>query len=668
MKNQPFIVPLSGLMSGIISAGFMPSISSSVGILFLCFSYLILVLSFRFRKIFIFSLFLVFLSVGFVSANSKNREYPLHPHFLNGNHLIKLKIDDTYKPSEKFKKFKAEIVSVDTVSVSENYALLYWKKQNPDLFPGDEIRVYSNLNLTQKTLNPYQFDYAKYLKRQGIGYVIFTDSVYYKEKTGKSFFHQTAEFKREIYQKLITHGYSKQSADIIGAMLLGDRNEMDKDVEEQYRKTGVVHILSISGLHVMMVYGIFLLVFYPLIFLPKGKFVRIFASLILIWAYSFFVGLQPPVVRSALMISVFHLTLAFHRKPNIYHTLAVSAFILLLVNPGWLFDVGFQLSFSAVFFIVWLMPAFTKLFHPKSKSAKIVTGFVGTSISAQLGTFPISVYYFHQTSGLFLAGNVVMIMASNFMIAGGMLSVALAMFNLFPEKWVWVFNSFIKLCNDYIQWLSGFDSLIFEGISFNLSEVFLILMLIILLRFVLLKPKFRYLVLSLSILLVFEVQRIFIDKKLVHKKEVIIFHQNRNSIIGIRNGNGMDVFMMNPDDSVKVKNYILKPYTIHEKIKRMNLFAMKDPVHSYYYKSNGILWWENQKIGIAGKGFHGKIPKVDYLLIQNNAKINPASVPESVKIIVDGSNYPGYLKDSQRNAWITRESGAFIIGSPSIPR
>jgi len=410
-----------------------------------------------------------------------------------------------------------------------------------------------------------------------------------------------------------------------------------------------------------MVYGIFLLIFYPLRFLQKGKLIQIFASLVLIWAYSLFAGFQPPVVRSALMISVFHLTLAFHRKPNIYHTFAASAFILLLINPNWLFDVGFQLSFSAVFFIVWLMPVFTKLFRPKSKPGKIVAGFVGTSISAQLGTFPISVYYFHQTSGLFLAGNVVMIMASNFMIAGGMLSVALAALNIFPEKWVWVFNSFIRLCNDYIQWLSGFDALIFEGISLSPTEVFLVLTLIVLLKLTLLKPKFRYVVLALSFLFIIESERIIRNKNFAHKKELVIFHQNRNSIIGIRNGKKMDIFMINPDDSVKVKDYILKPYAIHEKIERIHLFGMQDSVHSYYYKSGGILWWENQTIGIAGKGFNRKVPKVDYLLIQNNPKLNPGSIPAKVRIIVDGSNYPGYLTGLQRDIWDTRKNGAFII-------
>src|SRR5690606_31106156 len=157
----------------------------------------------------------------------------------------------------------------------------------------------------------------------------------------------------------------------------------------------------ISGLHVVMVYSIFYFVFYPLIYLPKGKLIRIICSLIFIWLYALFVELQPPVARSALMITIFYLALVFRRKPNIYHTLAVSAFILLIINPDFLFDVGFQLSYAAVFFIVWLMPVYKRILPLRNRKLIYMRDFIGTSISAQLGTFPIAAYYFHQSSGLF---------------------------------------------------------------------------------------------------------------------------------------------------------------------------------------------------------------------------------------------------------------------------
>src|SRR5690606_6521268 len=328
--------------------------------------------------------------------------------------------------------------------------------------------------------------------------------------------------------------------------------------------TGVVHILSISGLHVMMVYSVFMVVFFPLVYLPKGKLIRILVCLCAIWLYSFFVGLQPPVLRSSIMLSIYYLTIVFSRKPSIYHTLAVSAFLLLIWNPYFLFDIGFQLSFSAVFFIVWFMPVFMKIFKPKTGFSKLIVGFFATSISAQLGTFPFSAYYFHQSSLLFLAGNAVMLAASYFMIVGGIFSVAVVVFNIDFPFWIFIFNQLIDWANGYVGWLSGFESLIFDRISLRPLDVFLLVSGFVLLRFIFLEFKFRFIVSFLIFIFAFESHRILLNRKLFQKREIIVFHQSRNSVIGIRQGNSMNVLMKNFSDSQKVHNYLIRPYSIKE--------------------------------------------------------------------------------------------------------
>src|SRR5690606_281173 len=164
------------------------------------------------------------------------------------------------------------------------------------------------------------------------------------------------------------------------------RTEMDPEIEDDFRRTGVVHLLSISGLHVVMVYSIFMLLLYPLLYLKNGKNIRIITSLLLIWIFVTFVEFNPPVFRSGLMISIYYITILIKRKPNIYHTLMVSALILLLYNPNFLFDAGFLLSYSAVFFIVYFNPIYRKLLHPKSQISRRLIDFTGTTVSAQLGT------------------------------------------------------------------------------------------------------------------------------------------------------------------------------------------------------------------------------------------------------------------------------------------
>lgn len=660
MKNQPFIIPLLGLTTGILVSEFILEEFILVFFGLILFLFVISILFSGFQKSISTGILLIFLLIGIVSFKIHNYHKPIPDNLLAEKGWVNLEIRDIYKPSVKFRKYKAKIKSLDSVNINHNSALLYWKKSYEDLNPGDEIWVNTQIITNKKPLNPYQFDYTKYLKRQGINYTIFSDSMYFKKMKKRSANGFITEFKKEIYLNFIQNGYSKHSADLIGAMLLGDRNEMDNEVEDQYRKTGVVHILSISGLHVMMVYSIFMIIFYPILFLPKGKFIRIFVCLTSIWVYAFFVGFQPPVLRSALMISIYYLAIAFNRKPNIYHTLAVSAFILLLINPNFLFDVGFQLSFSAVFFIVWLMPVFSGILKPKNKLSKALTSFTGTSIAAQLGTFPLSAYYFNQTSGLFLAGNLVMILASYFMIVGGIVSVGLACFEIYPHWWIVSFNFFIKICNEYIEWLSGFDSLIFEKISFNILEVLLILTGVIFLKYVILKSKFQHLIFFFGLILIFEGERIYRVNLLANKQELIIFHQTKNSIIGVRHGKVMDVFISDLNDSARIKKFILRPYTVHEQISELSLYSFTDSVHSFYYKSQNVLLWNNKKIFINEKRMNLMLQNPDFILLRNNTKVNLDSIPHSTKLIADGSNYPN-LWSHETNIWKTRIDGALRI-------
>lgn len=660
MKNQPFLIPLSGLILGIFSAEFISKEFALYLSVFILCVFIFSALISGFHKSFVVGVFIAFFLTGLLNAKIQNRHIPLPDHLINKNIWIKLEIGEIYKPSEKFRKYKAKIISANAVNIPNHYALLYWQRDYEDLNPGDEVWVNAKIQTVPKLLNPHQFDYALYLKRQEVYYSIFPDSVSCKEKNGSSLKNSITRFKKEIYAKSIQNGYSKNSADIIGAMLLGDRTEMDKELEDQYRKTGVVHILSISGLHVMMVYSIFMFVFYPLLFLPNGRIVRIFVCLSLIWAYAFFAGLQPPVVRSALMISIYYLTVIFRRKPDIYHTLTVSAFILLLIDTDFLFDVGFQLSFSAVFFIVWFMPVFSKILKPKTRFSKILTGFLGTSIAAQLGTFPFSVYYFNQTSALFLAGNAVMVLASYFMIAGGMLCIGFTCFGLFPKIWIGFFNAFIRLCNDYIEWLSGFDALVFEKIPLTLLEACLILVGIIFLRFVLLKPRFQYIIFLMGLIFIFEAERLYQAELLKNKEEMILFHQNRNSIIGMRKGKKMDVFIFDLNDSSRIRKFILEPYATHEQVDELKLFSLEDSVHSFYYKNRNVLFWKNKILLILRENDRKDKNKAGFMLIRNNLNINLSSIPDSTKIIIDGSNYPNYLSHEKR-VWRTREKGAFVI-------
>src|SRR5690554_1853408 len=314
MKDQPFIGPLTGLMLGILFAEISPFTNLANGILLLiAFFFLAFLIYSRIKKWDFLWIFCAFTLAGWIYSTDFNNYKPIPKSVLEKEVNLKLEIEEIYRPSAKFRKYKAKITEIDS-SFAENYTLLYWRKENTELFPQDEVEIKAKISPTQKPLNPYQFDYAKWLKRQKIHYTVFSDTLYEKTKDGNSIASKTSSYKRNTHRKLMENGYTKSSADLIGAMLLGDRTEMDPETEDNYRKTGVVHILSISGLHVMMVYSIFMILLYPLIYLRNGRILRILLSLILIWSFVIFVGFQPPVLRSAVMISVYYVTVTFRRK------------------------------------------------------------------------------------------------------------------------------------------------------------------------------------------------------------------------------------------------------------------------------------------------------------------------------------------------------------------
>lgn len=656
MKNQPFLFPAVGMVIGILTAQILPESHLRLLSLFLLVGVILFSLKTKFSFLGGSAILLFFIVFGLIRTHHYNFHNEINPNLLNEKKWIKVKVENTYRSSEKFRKYKTQVVSIDSFSLQRTHLLLYWRKHNPQLHPGDVVWINSEIRNTEPPKNPHQFNYKKYLSRLGIHYTTFAGDEFLIEENTSNWNKNVSEFKSETRQKLLSYGYSPNAVDIVGAMLLGDRTEIDEEVEEHYRKTGVVHILSISGLHIVMIYGIFYFLCYPLIYLPKGKFIRIAVCLVAIWLYAVFVDLQPPVARSALMISIFHLSVVLRRKPNIYHTLLLTFFLLLMVNPNFLFDVGFQLSYAAVFFIVWLMPVYKKILPLHSRTLIYIRDFLGTSISAQSGTFPFTAYYFHQTSGLFLAGNILMVPASFVMIVGGMFSILLVSFDIDLPFWTTAFNYFFHICNEYISWLSSYKSLIIENISMNLIQAILLIVITIVTRNLILKYSVGYLILILSLLSCFELIRFYKTYSIQNKEELIVFHQYKNSVTGIRKGKNLDLFVSDRKDSAKLEQYIVKPYSIKEGIESVNYFDFHSDLNSSYMKTENVLLWNGKRFIIVDENSNLDVSVFDFILIQNSSSINTKSLSQHTEIIIDGSNYPDHLKN-HRNTWHTHAKG-----------
>jgi len=207
---------------------------------------------------------------------------------------------------------------------------------------------------------------------------------------------------------------------IAKALILGDKADLDNPTKEVYAQAGAMHVLAVSGLHVGVIY----LVLLSLLGQRNGRVTKpILVAIIVIpslWAYAFITGLSPSVLRAVTMFSFLAMAQVFNRRSATFNTLAISALILLIVNPYMIMSVGFQLSYVAVIGIIFLYPIFENWFYPTSRIGRFFWQITALSLAAQLATSPLSALYFHRFPTYFLFSNLLVIPAAMLIVWGGL--------------------------------------------------------------------------------------------------------------------------------------------------------------------------------------------------------------------------------------------------------
>ncbi len=285
---------------------------------------------------------------------------------------------------------------------------------------------------------------------------------------------------------------------------------------------------------------------------------------------------------------------------------------------------------------------------------------IETSLSAQLGTLPISVFYFNQFSGLFLFGNLVLIPASFLMICGGIISIILTTFNLKINLYVWIFNQFIHWSNYYIYWLASFK-FVAKDIYISLLTAILIGVILYLLKPLLLSKSKNALIICIISLFLIEAERFFQVYQLNQSNELIVFNQYKNSIIGIRNQRNLAILSEKPLDE-KTYNFTIKPYKIHERIKDVSFYSYNsDFKHQHFIKHPNSIETKSFKLLLneedSALPFYVLIHQSKLYPFENNNKLK--------RVIADASNYPSIVTELEETSdsvlWKTSQQGYFSI-------
>lgn len=578
--------------------------------------------------------------------------------------LLQLKVREELKPDRYYTKFIATVQASEGTKTTGKIVLQFQKDSTLQTIRVDDILLVSaSLTPLPKALNPHQFEYGTYLKNLGVYHrTIVSENGILQLTQGSRTLRGYAESVRNFcLEKLQQTSITKDERAITQALLLGQKKDITKQLYAQYAAAGAVHILAVSGLHVGIIYFLFSLLLRPCKQLPKGELIHSFLVIVLLWGFAFVTGLSPSVTRAVTMFSFFAIANSLRRETNSINTLFLSFLVLLLINPLWLFQVGFQMSYMAVAAILFIQPKLYSFYRPRFYLDKLFWGIFTVSIAAQLGVLPLSLYYFHQFPGLFFITNLVVLPFLGLILSAGLLVMILASFNILPETIVTAYNFSIENLNNFIIWVATKDRFIIEDISFSEANV-LVCYLLIFSLFSLWKsfsyPKTVMVLCSFSIL----IGTFIWETYATSETKLVIFHKSRTSLMGYKQARNLKVFRSKYDTATPlIKTNPIQQYRIGERI--VNYSEAPLPGIFKYRKKTIIV--------LDSLGVYPSLSEGSIVVLTESPKVHLERLIDSLKpafMIADGSNYTSYVARWKKTCaqkklpfYHTGSKGALII-------
>lgn len=482
---------------------------------------------------------------------------------VSSNETIVFKISKKLNSNEKNKKYEVVVQA----GINHFDAVLYIPKNNNEL---DFTHYYKTKAYIAKPKSPqydFQFNYAKYLKRKNIEYQCYVnDGISSAVRNDLSFNEKISQKRLEVLQNIDQIKMFSQTKEFLKGIILADRTEIDSQTAQDFNRSGLVHFLAISGTHIVVIFGLFYFLLIRILPLRFRKF-AIISSLVFIWFFAVFIGFGNSVVRSCSMLSVYFIYVLLQRKPDLLHSLALSAFIILIIDTQQIFDVGFQLSFLAVLGIFWLNQPILK-YLPKQNNwfKKLIFNTISISVSAQLATLPLVLFYFHQFSFISVVANFFIVPFSEIIIIFSLLMTALIAFNIDFGLVNIIYDFTIQMLLKIIHWFADFDKLFFENVSMNLVEVLYLFVVIYLLRFVILRFNFKNSMrLIIGILVFFIIQSSF--NLIEYQKEEILIHDfYKDKVLSVKKGDKACFWIKENSDKNKITQFIINPYNASRRL------------------------------------------------------------------------------------------------------
>ncbi len=483
-KSSPFVTISSFLSLGIFFGIDLMSLSESL--IFVGVSFLFLIVSFyyfssiRLLSIAIVSLF--FFTIGSLSINLIFKS-DLQLNFENSYHLgdsYRLKVIEVNNSNKKWNKVISEISwlkSTDSVIQCKESVLLYFDVDSVKV--GDVLTLNADLYKIKNKGNPGEFNSEYYYWGKGIDKIGFVSSKGFIRLGNSIPWLIKWSLESRDYLASILQKYLKgQELALAQALILGDRSFLDPETTIDFGNSGAMHVLAVSGLHIGIILEmiLFLLQLFSK-FLSRHQ--SLVIALILIWIYTFISGLSPSVLRATFMFSILAISQLNGRNYNTINSLFFTCFLLLLVNPLFLFDIGFQLSFLAMLGIFWFYrPVSNWIFISNKWIRKIWEG-TAVGIAAQFVTVPLTLFYFHQFPNYFIFTNIGLMFSTGLILGFGMFIFAFYWLKYLGKIAVFILSIVLFLTLEFVSFIDDLPGSIATGFQLHWLVVFISFLLII---------------------------------------------------------------------------------------------------------------------------------------------------------------------------------------------
>lgn len=464
-----------------------PTLSIRYGIPLIVLVFILLIYSFILRKrrgwkyTYVASFYFLFFLLGMMQvAAGRPGELSTHFSHFEASQLEGIIVDEpVYR--EKSIRFPMRIVKSSTkkyaipaegkiiVSVlrdsSHNFTFRY----------GDRLAIRNTTMRIPPPYNPKEFDYKSYLQYKSIwhqSFLKYDDYVLINRGQASPILDPILRSRIYLVNKFKKFIENEEAYHIAVALILGYRSEVAAETLSAFTNTGTIHILSVSGLHVALVFAFLTFLLGRLDNFRFGRSLRYGIVILLVWIYVVFTGMAPPILRAGIMITFYVVSVWTGRRQNVLNTLFASAFFILLFEPNYLFDIGFQLSYLAILGILLCCPFFKRMYLPNNKVVRWIVESSYVSIAAQIFTAPVAFFYFGQFPNYFLIANLFIAIPSTIIMYVGLILAACPMDFLSVYLGAGI-NAILVFSLTGLKLIESFPFSVIQGIHWNVFQVIL---------------------------------------------------------------------------------------------------------------------------------------------------------------------------------------------------